>query len=78
MGANLIIGMRVDRRGVTVGVCAIGLGRRGTVLVMAGTLPGMLFRVNRMCDRFVVFNICFLVGLGAAMIAGASVICRNN
>ena len=73
--------MRGDRQGGPVvdggGSTTIGLGRRGELRVMAGTLPGVLLRVNRTSDRGVAFRRRLLVGLGAAMIGGASVMRRN-
>jgi hypothetical protein len=57
--------MREERRGVPFvvggGTISIGLGRRGELRVIAGTLPGVLFRVKRTCDRGVVFRIRLLV-----------------
>ena len=73
--------MRGERRGVFFvvggGSTSIGLGRRGEPRVMAGMVPGVLFLVNRTCDRGVVFRRRLLVGLGAAMIGGAFVIRCN-
>lgn len=50
----------------------------GNVGVMAGTLPGMLFRVRRECVRLVIFITRFAVGLGAVMMGGAFVIRSND
>ena len=75
IAANFTFGMQGDRRGVAVVGRSIGLmGCWGALRVMAGTLPGVLLRVNCICVRGVVFRRCLLVGLGAAMIGGASVI----
>ena len=49
--ANFTVGMRGDRRGAVVGGGLSGLGRRGALRVMAGTLPGVLLRINRTCVR---------------------------
>jgi len=68
IAANFTFGMRGDLRGGAVRGGLIGLGWRDASRVMAGTLPGMLLRVNRTCDRGVVFKTRLLVGLGAAMI----------
>ena len=70
---------RVDLRGATVGVGGMvgsttGIYRRGNVGVIMGTLPGTLFRVRRVCVRFVFFNVRLAVGLGAVIIGGAVVI----
>jgi hypothetical protein len=62
--------------------CGVGAGVGGTsemthlitVQVIGGTLPGTLFLVTWECDRFVKRNVLFVVGLGAAIIGGASVI----
>ena len=79
--ANFTRGMREERRGVPFvvggGTISIGLGGRGDLRVIAGTLPGVLLRVKRTCDRGVVFRIRLLVGLGAAMIGGAFVMRCN-
>jgi hypothetical protein len=40
--------------------------------VMLGMLPGTLFCVVRECDCLVVLRVCFVVGLGAAIIGGAT------
>ena len=71
--------IRVDLRGATVGVGGMvvsttGIYRRDNAGVMMGTLPGTLFRVRRVCVRFVFFNVRFAVGLGAVIIGGAFVI----
>ena len=75
--ANFTFGMRGDRRRAVVGGGTSGLGRRGALRVMAGTLPGVLLRVNRTCVRGVVLRRRLLVGLGATIIGGASVMQRN-
>ncbi len=75
---NLTFGMRGDLRGGSVRGGLIGLGRREASRVMAGTLPGMLLRVNRTCDLRFVFKTRLLVGLGAAMIGGAFVMRRRD
>ena len=75
--ANFTFGMHGDRRGAVVGGRSSGLGRRGALRVMAGTLPGVLLRVNRTCVRGVVLRRRLLVGLGATIIGGASVMQRN-
>jgi len=77
ISAYFTFGMRGDRRGAAVGGGSSGMGRRGALRVMAGTLPGVLLRVNRTCVRGVVLRRRLLVGLGAAIIGGASVIRRN-
>ena len=69
----------VDLWGATVGVGGMvglttGIYRRDNAGVMMGTLPGTLFRVRRVCVRFVFFNVRFAVGLGAVIIGGAFVI----
>jgi hypothetical protein len=51
-----------------------GTTRLGTVRVIGGMLPGTLFLMTRVCDHFVKRNVLFVVGLGAAIIGGASVI----
>ena len=65
---------RGDRLGDAVGGRAIGRGRQGAHPVIAGTLPGILLRVNLTCDHFVVFKRRFFVRFGTVMIGGASVI----
>jgi hypothetical protein len=64
-----------DQRGVGAGVGRTsGMTHLGTVRVIGGTLLGTLFLVILECDRFVKRNVLFVVGLGAAIIGGASVI----
>ncbi len=46
----------------------------GVVGTMAGSLPGMLLRIQHKCMRFVNFKTHFCVGLGAFMMGGVSVI----
>ena len=75
---NFTFWMRGDLRGGAVGGGLIGLGWREASRVMAGTLPGMLLRVNRTCDRRFVFKMRLLVGLGAAMIGGAFVMRQRD
>ena len=79
IAANLTLGLRRDLRGVAVVGGGAGLGHAGACRLMAGTLPGMLLRVKRTCERGVVFNIRLFVGLGAAMMGGAFVMrCRED
>ena len=59
-------------KGVTPPFGAFQLGWSGE----GPPYPGMLLRVNRICDRGVVFNKHLFVGLGAAMMGGAVVIRR--
>ena len=70
---HFTFGMQGDLRGGSFGGGLIGLGQREASRVMAGTLPGMLLRVNHTCARRFVFKTRLLVGLGAAMIGGAFV-----
>jgi hypothetical protein len=44
------------------------------MLEMGGTLPGTLFHVRRQCVRGVILRARLVVGFGAIMIGGASVI----
>jgi hypothetical protein len=46
--------------------------------VITGTLPRMLFFVVRECVLFVSLRIRFAVGLGAAIMGAASVICYRG
>jgi hypothetical protein len=55
----------------------MGTGRQLT-LVIGGTNLGMLFLVRRKCDQGVSRRVRLVVGLGAAMIAGASVTCMSG
>ncbi len=43
------------------------------VFEIAGTLPGVLFLIVCECVHLVNLRMCIIVGLGAAMIGGASV-----
>jgi hypothetical protein len=61
-----------------VALVAVGGGRRGGTSVIGGTVPGILLHVSRRCTRFVNFSTCFVVGLGAFMIGGASDIRRRS
>jgi len=58
-----------------VGVGCSGCINVGSVLVVHGSTPGVLFRVCRRCMRFVVIMLRFAVGSRVCMIAGASEIC---
>ncbi len=54
----------------------LGIGNRHQfvqMFVIAGKLPGVLFRVVHECDRLVDLRTRVVVGLEAAMIGGASV-----
>jgi len=81
---NFVAWMRwavLPRRGERrTGVVAssVGTGRRGIAGVIGGTVPGTLFRVRRRWTRFVVFNARFVVGFGAFIMGGASVIRRRS
>jgi hypothetical protein len=73
--------VRDDQRGIAVSGAGIGVdkGRRvDGVLVMAGTVPGVLLRVCLACVCFVNLSARRAVGLGAAIIAGASVTSWSN
>ena len=48
-----------------VATVAVGIGRCGIVVVIGGTVPGILFCVMRWCTCFVDFSACFVVGFGA-------------
>jgi hypothetical protein len=55
------------------GRCADGLH------VNSGTLPGLLLLLQRKCICVVNLRVCLAVGLGAAIMGGASVIrCRGG
>jgi hypothetical protein len=49
-------------------------GRLLAMMIIGGTLPGMLLHVQRECICVVFFNRLSSVGFGVVMIAGASVI----
>ncbi len=49
------------------------ISQHGTTFVMRGTDPGNLFLVLCMCVRLVKRSVHLVVGLGAAIIGGASV-----
>jgi hypothetical protein len=81
VGLDVSIGM-ADLIGVAAhGNCCsggVGIGGsttmgRGFAFAIGGTLSGILFLVCQECVRFVSFNTHLVVGLGAAMIGGASV-----
>jgi hypothetical protein len=87
IGTKRICGIQVCAVGVAVGWAQVpmqqvgaGVGGDGCTrtwcrsrLVMRGTNPGMLFCVCLVCDQGVSLCARFVVGLGAAMIAGALV-----
>ncbi len=53
---------------------ALITGRCLAVLIIGGTLPGMLFHVRCECVCFVFFNRLGAIGFGVVIMAGASVI----
>ena len=60
--------------GIAITGARIGLGKGpwvDGVLVMAGTLPGLLLRVCLECVHFVNLSMRQAVGLGAAIVGGA-------
>jgi len=61
----------LDRR-TFVGVGCSGCINVGSVLVIRGSAPGVLFQVCRRCMRFVVIKLRFAIGSHVCMIAGAS------
>ena len=50
---------------------AVGTGRRGSVGVIGGTVPGLLLRVMRRWTLFVDFSAHFVFGFGAFIMGGA-------
>jgi hypothetical protein len=81
MGRGVSIGVANPIGAVVCGDChsgGVGIGGSTTMgrwfaFTIRGTLPGTLFLVQQECGHFVNFNACLVVGLGAAMIGGASV-----
>jgi hypothetical protein len=59
-----------DRR-TGVAAVAVGTGRRGSVGLIGGTVPGTLLRVMRRWTLFVDFSARFVVGFGAFIMGGA-------
>ena len=57
---------------------AVGTGRRGSVGVIGGTLPGTLLCVMRRWTLFVDFSTRFVVGFGAFIMGGAFDIRRRS
>ncbi len=72
-----VLPSRGDRR---TGVASVagGNGHCGSVLVIGGMVLGTLLRVRRQWTRFVDLSACFVVGLGAFMMGGASDIRRRS
>ena len=73
----VLVTFLVDLRGLMVdgaGVFGSAMRRRFPILLIWGVLPGMLLRVRRECVITVFFNCRGLVGFGAVIIGGASVI----
>ena len=66
-----VLPSRGDRR---TGVASVagGSGRRGSVCVIGRTVLGTLLHVRHRCTLFVDLSACFVVGLGAFMMGGAS------
>ena len=50
---------------------AVGGGRRGSVRVMGGTVPGILFHVMHLWTLFVDFSARFVIGFGAFIMGGS-------
>ncbi len=74
-GADIVGGVCGDCRGVGVGTAGtMGRGRLVACWVILGTLPRVLLRVTRECVCSVNLNVHLVVGLGAVIIGGASVI----
>ncbi len=67
--------LQVDHRGSCVwrGVGGISISWCRATFVMGGTDPGTLFHVLCMCVRFVKRSVHLVVGLGAAIMGGTSV-----
>ena len=61
-----------------VALVASGSGCHGSVLVIGGTVPGTLLHVRCRWTCFVELRACFVVGLGAFMMGGASDIRRRS
>ncbi len=64
----------LPRRGdcrTSVALVAVETGRRGSVHVIGGMVPGALLCVMRRWTRFVDFSARFVVGFGAFIMGGA-------
>ena len=57
--------------GTGVASVVVGAGRRGSVVVIGGTVPGTLLCVMRWWTLFVDFSARFVVGFGAFIMGGA-------
>ena len=57
--------------GTGVASVAVGAGRRGSVVVIGGTVPGTLLCVMRRWTLFVDFSTRFVIGFGAFIMGGA-------
>ncbi len=64
IAANFTFGMQSDRRGVAGVGGSIELGHQGALRVMAGTLLGVLLRVNCTCVRARCLQETFVGGIG--------------
>jgi hypothetical protein len=81
VGVGIVVAccLRGEQRGVGTGVgSTTGARCLCTPQVIWGTLSGTLFLVTRECVCLVSLNVLFVVGLGAAIIGGASVICISG
>ncbi len=76
MGIVVACPVQGDQRRVGAGAGGTtGARRLCTPQVILGTLLGTLFLVMQECVCLVSLNVLFIVGLGAAIIGGASIIC---